>query len=139
MVLGTTTGAGQGPIATFTKTNGTILAGQSSQTYSDVTGVTSANGVNAKFDVVRDGTGAISSVTIADAGSGYTPTETITILGSSIGGVDTTDDIVIIVASIVPVEKLGYIVDYSEVVTPLIGTTKPVSYTHLTLPTILRV
>ena len=129
LFLGTTTGAGQGPIATFTKTNGTILAGQSSQTYSDVTGVTSANGVNAKFDVVRDGTGAISSVTIADAGSGYTPTETITILGSSIGGADTTDDIVITVASIVPVEKLGYIVDYSEVVTPLIGTTKPSNFT----------
>jgi hypothetical protein len=129
LFLGTTTGAGQGPVATITRTNGTILAGQSSQTYSNVTGVTSANGVGAQFNIERDGTGAISSVTIADGGSGYTPTEVITILGSSIGGVDTTDDIEITVATIVPVEKLGYVVDYNESVTPLIGTTKPSNFT----------
>ena len=126
--LGTTTGAGQGPISTFAYSTSTVIAGASSQTYTDVTGTSSANGVNAKFTIVRDGTGAITTVTITDTGSGYTPTETITILGSSIGGVDTTDDLNITVATIVPVEKLGYIVDYNEVITPLIGTTKPSNF-----------
>ena len=127
--LGTTTGAGQGPISTYANSTATIIPGASSQTYTNVTGISSVNGINAKFTIVRNGTGAISTVTITDAGSGYTPTETITILGSDIGGVDTTDNLIITVATVVPVEKLGYIVDYSEVITPLIGTTKPSNFT----------
>ena len=129
LFLGTTTGAGQGPIATFTNTNGTALVGEANASYTGVTGTASANGVNASFDVTRDANGIINQIVISDAGSGYTPTETITILGSSIGGVDTTDDVTITVATIVPVEKLGYVVDYNAPVTPLIGTTKPSNFT----------
>ena len=129
LFLGTTTGAGQGPVATFTNTNGTALVGEANASYTGVTGSASANGVSATFDVTRDANGIVNQIVISDAGSGYTPTETITILGSSIGGTDTTDDITVTVATIVPVEKLGYVVDYNAPVTPLIGTSKPSNFT----------
>ena len=127
--LNTTTGAGVGPIASITYSAGTILGSEANASYTAVTGNSSANGSSATFTVERDGSGQIDSVTITSGGSGYTPTETITILGSAIGGVDTTDDITINVATIDNVAKLGYIADYSDVITPLIGTTKSSNFT----------
>ena len=127
--LNTTTGAGLGPIATVTYSAGTTLAGEANATYTGVTGNSSANGLSATFTVARNSSGVISNVTVTAGGTNYTPTETITILGSTIGGADTTDDITITVATIDNVSRLGYITDYSDVITPLVGTTKSSNFT----------
>jgi len=51
-----------------------------------------ANDSSAKFDVSISAAGAVS-VSMVDAGSGYTSGETITIKGSLIGGLDGVDDL----------------------------------------------
>ena len=78
----------------------TTLAGEANNTYSGVTGTASVSGTGASFDVVRDGSGAVTSVTKVLAGTGYAINETITILGSAVGGVDATDDITVTVSNI---------------------------------------
>jgi len=71
-------------------------------TYQDKTGTTSGAGTGAKFDVTKtDGvyTVALDSL-VASAGSGYVAGDTITILGSALGGVDTTNDLILTVATV---------------------------------------
>ena len=71
-------------------------------TYQDKTGATSGTGTGAKFDVTKtDGvyTVALDSA-VASAGSGYAVGDTITILGSQLGGVNTTNDLILTVATV---------------------------------------
>lgn len=71
-------------------------------TYQDKTGTTSGTGTGAKFDVTKtDGvyTVALDSL-VASAGSGYAAGDTITILGSALGGVNTTNDLILTVATV---------------------------------------
>jgi serralysin len=71
-------------------------------TYQDKTGTTSGAGTGAKFDVTKTNgvyTVALDSL-VASAGSGYVAGDTITILGSAIGGVDTTNDLILTVATV---------------------------------------
>ena len=71
-------------------------------TYQDKTGTTSGTGTGAKFDVTKtDGvySVALDSAT-ASAGSGYAAGDTITILGSALGGVNTTNDLILTVATV---------------------------------------
>ena len=71
-------------------------------TYQDKTGTTSGTGTGAKFDVTKtDGvyTVALDSA-LASAGSGYAAGDTITILGSQLGGVNTTNDLILTVATV---------------------------------------
>lgn len=71
-------------------------------TYQDKTGTTSGTGTGAKFDVTKtDGvyTVALDSAT-ASAGAGYAAGDTITIAGSAVGGVNTTNDLILTVATV---------------------------------------
>lgn len=80
--------------------NGTTLAGEADEEY-NVTGLSgSAAGTGAAFTVNRANDGSISGVFITAVGTGFAAAETITILGSTIGGVDTTDDVVITVDAV---------------------------------------
>ncbi len=71
-------------------------------TYQDKTGTTSGTGTGAKFDVTK--TDGVYSVVIdsatASAGTGYAAGDTITIAGSGIGGVNTTNDLILTVATV---------------------------------------
>jgi hypothetical protein len=71
-------------------------------TYQDKTGTTSGAGTGAKFDVTK--TDGVYSVVLdsatASAGTGYAAGDTITIVGSGIGGVNTTNDLILTVATV---------------------------------------
>lgn len=71
-------------------------------TYQDKTGTTSGTGTGAKFDVTK--TDGVYSVVLdsatASAGTGYAAGDTITIAGSGIGGVNTTNDLILTVATV---------------------------------------
>lgn len=71
-------------------------------TYQDKTGTTSGTGTGAKFDVTK--TNGVYSVALDSAagsdGTGYVAGDTITIAGSAIGGVNTTNDLILTVATV---------------------------------------
>ena len=71
-------------------------------TYQDKTGTTAGAGTGAKFDVTKTNgvyTVVLDSAT-ASAGIGYVAGDTITIAGSGIGGVNTTNDLILTVATV---------------------------------------
>jgi serralysin len=71
-------------------------------TYQDKTGTTSGTGTGAKFDITKENgvyTVALDSA-VASAGSGYAAGDTITILGSQLGGVGGTNNVIITVATV---------------------------------------
>lgn len=86
-----------GAILAFTPGTGTTLLAEAGQTYTAVP--STGPGSDATFTVTRDGAGAISSVTIVDAGTGYLNGDIITINGSEIGGASGTDDLTITINS----------------------------------------
>jgi hypothetical protein len=62
---------------------------------------TSGSGLGATFDVdVTDQSGGVYVVTVDQAGSGYAVSDTITILGSRIGGVTPTNDLTLTVTGV---------------------------------------
>lgn len=61
--------------------------------FANVAGTPSGAGANAKFNVTVANSGY--AVAIANAGTGYSNTETITILGSNLGGSTTANDLVL--------------------------------------------
>jgi len=71
-------------------------------TYQDKTGTTSGTGTGAKFDVTK--TEGVYSVVLdsatTSAGTGYAAGDTITVAGSTIGGVNTTNDLILTVATV---------------------------------------
>ena len=60
---------------------------------------TSGSGIGSEFDILISPTG-VYSATVHTAGSGFLPTDTITILGSHIGGVNVTNNITIPVTTV---------------------------------------
>lgn len=79
---------------------GTTLAGQANQTYT-LTGLAgSAAGTGAGFTIVRGSGGALLSTALTAYGAGFVAGETITILGSLVGGVNTTDNVVLTVHAV---------------------------------------
>lgn len=88
--------AAVGAIIAFTPGTGTTLLPEAGQTYTAVP----ANTGGSTFTVVRNGAGAISSVTLVNPGSGYLLGEAIGIDGSVIGGVTGVDDLIITVDNI---------------------------------------
>jgi hypothetical protein len=69
-------------------------------TYQDKTGTTSGTGTGAKFDVTK--TNGVYTVALdsANQGAGYAAGDTITIVGSAVGGVNTTNDLILTVATV---------------------------------------
>ena len=62
-----------------------VVTGLPNQTATNLTGATDGNGIDAKFSISIS-SGAISNITITNAGQGYTTGDLITILGSSFTG-----------------------------------------------------
>jgi hypothetical protein len=89
-----------GIILTYTEGAGTTILAEADEEYEGVTGTSDGDGVGATFTIVRDETGAIDSVTLTDAGTGYVADEEITIDGADIGGVSEDDDLVITVDTV---------------------------------------
>jgi len=84
--------------AAETQTYGDIKYVDTIVPYTNVTGSVSSSGINATFRVIR--AGSKYTVFTQNAGSGFIRLETITIDGSSIGGVSGANDIVITVTSV---------------------------------------
>lgn len=66
-------------------------------TFANVTGTASGSGANAKFNFTVTNLGY--SATIANAGVGYIPTETITVAGASLGGTTPTNNATVTVVT----------------------------------------
>ena len=69
---------------------------------------TSGSGVGATFSVSR--TGDVYSVTMTDPGVSYAPAETITVLGSALGGIDVDNDLTVTIGT---VGSLGEILTFT--------------------------
>jgi len=90
-------------ISAFTYTaNGSTA---SDNTYTNLAGTTNGIGVDATFDITVS-SGVVTVVNINNAGKYYAINNTITILGSQIGGVDAVDDVVITVTGTTPVPSV---------------------------------
>ena len=72
-----------------------------SATYNGVTGTTNGSGLGASFDVVVDA-GISTNVSLETDGNGYSIGDTITILGTYIGGSSPVNDIIITVKELNP-------------------------------------
>jgi len=66
---------------------------ETSAQYNNVASATDGDGISATFNVTRNGSKYY--VTLNSGGSGYTRLETLTILGTNLGGTSTTNDITI--------------------------------------------
>jgi hypothetical protein len=93
-----------GAILAFTPGTGTTILAEAGQTYTAVSA--SGGTINATFTVVRNGAGAISTVAVVNAGSGYIVGDIVTIDGSEIGGASGTDDLTITVNNTTYEEQL---------------------------------
>ena len=82
-------------------TSGTWTAvkyGETAEVYTSVTGTYAGSGVGATFTVIRNGWKYTPSV--QTAGTGYARLQTITILGTNLGGATTTNDLVITITAV---------------------------------------
>jgi len=78
-------------------------------TYQNVTGLTGGAGADAVFDVVKTNgvyTASLDSLA-ASAGHGYVAGDTITILGSALGGVNVTNNLILTVATVGTAGKIA--------------------------------
>jgi hypothetical protein len=74
------------------------VASTGTASYTGLTGTSSGSGTDATFTVARSSN--TYTVTVTAPGSGYAQNEEITILGSSLGGDDVTNDLTITVATL---------------------------------------
>jgi hypothetical protein len=77
---------------------GAVKYGETAAVYTSVTGTYSGAGIGATFTVIRNGWKYTPS--IQSAGTGYTRLQTITILGTSLGGLSTANDLVITITAV---------------------------------------
>jgi hypothetical protein len=85
-------------------------------TYTGVTGTTSGDGVGAEFDIERNTSGVIIDISVVESGIRYAIGDTITILGSDVGGDDVTDDVIVTVTGIADNDSI--LISVSEVAEP---------------------
>ena len=94
-------------------TSGTWTAvkyGETAAVYTSVTGTYAGSGVGASFTVRRNGWKY--NISLQAAGTGYTRLQTITILGTSLGGLTTTNDLVITITAVN--STTGAIIDFDH-------------------------
>jgi hypothetical protein len=75
-----------------------VKYGETTAVYTSVTGTYAGSGTGATFTVIRNGWKYTPS--LQAAGTGYARLQTITILGTSLGGATTTNDLVITITAI---------------------------------------
>ena len=71
---------------------------ETSAQYTGIVPSTQSDGTGATFDITRNGDKYY--IELATAGTGYTRLDTITMLGSNLGGADTTNDIVVTITAV---------------------------------------
>jgi hypothetical protein len=87
-----------------------VKYGETAAVYTTVTGTYTGSGVGASFMVVRNGWKYTPS--IQGAGTGYARLQTITILGTSLGGTTTANDLVITITAVN--STTGAIIDFDH-------------------------
>ena len=87
-----------------------VKYGETAAVYASVTGTYSGSGVGALFTVIRNGWKYTPS--LQTAGTGYTQLQTITILGTSLGGSSTANDLVITITAVN--STTGAIIDFDH-------------------------
>lgn len=87
------------PVKTVSVTSGTSTG---SATFTNVTGTSSGAGAGAKFTITTDGSGGYTVDAVTDGGDGYDVNENITIVGTSLGGATTANDLVLNITSVEP-------------------------------------
>ena len=85
------------PVKTVSVTSGTSTG---SATFTNVTGTSSGGGSGAKFTITTDGSGGYTVDAVTDGGDGYDVNENITILGTSLGGATTANDLVLNITAV---------------------------------------
>ncbi len=81
-------------VTPFTSGSATLtFSSDETGTYTNVSSTTSGNGSGATFDVERNSSGNITSITVNSPGYFYTVGDIITISGTSVGGVSPDNDI----------------------------------------------
>lgn len=98
-----------GELTSFTSSIN-IISADSLSSYSGVSGTSPGSGSGATFNISRDISG-LAIVTLNNIGQGYAINDTITILGSNIGGVDITNDLTITVTGVTAGGGLGYAIN----------------------------
>ena len=88
-----------------------VKYGETAAVYTSVTGTYAGSGVGATFTVIRNGWKYTPS--LQAAGTGYARLQTITILGTSLGGATTTNDLVITITAVN--STTGAILDFDHV------------------------
>ena len=94
-------------------TSGTWTAvkyGETAAVYTTLSGTYAGSGVGARFTVLRNGWKYTPS--LQTAGTGYTRLQTITILGTNLGGLSTTNDLVITITAVN--STTGAIIDFDH-------------------------
>jgi hypothetical protein len=87
-----------------------VKYGETAAVYTTLTGTYTGSGLGATFTVIRNGWKYTPSVQAA--GTGYTRLQTITILGTSLGGTTTTNDLVITITAVN--STTGAIIDFDH-------------------------
>jgi hypothetical protein len=87
-----------------------VTYGETAAVYTTLTGTYAGAGVGATFTVIRNGWKYTPSVQAA--GTGYVRLQTITILGTSLGGTTTTNDLVITITAVN--STTGAIIDFDH-------------------------
>ena len=101
-IAGTSVGGynlSQGVIRTIGLTTSTTVGGSSNNTYITVPGNSNV-GSGVSFNVYRNSTGGIGTVTMINPGIGYGSSTTVTILGTNVGGITPQDDVILGVQSL---------------------------------------
>lgn len=119
-----------GELTSFTNLTN-VVSTDPLNSYSGVSGTSSGSGSGATFNISRNISG-VATVTLNDSGQGYAINDTITILGSNIGGIDVTNDLTITVTGITAGGGLGYAINDVITVAGTVfgdGTTTPADVT----------
>ena len=87
-----------------------VIYGETAAVYTSVTGTYAGSGVGATFTVIRNGWKYTPS--LQSAGTGYARLQTITILGTSLGGLSTANDLVITITAVN--STTGAIIDFDH-------------------------
>jgi len=87
-------------VKTWNVTTTTTIAGAANQSYSAVASTSNGSGTGATFNISRDGSGVVTTITAVNKGTGYAVGNTVTIAGANIGGSTPADNLVLTLTAI---------------------------------------
>jgi len=87
-------------VKTWNVTTTTTIVGAASQSYSGVASTSNGSGTGATFNISRNGSGVITTITAVNKGTGYAIGNTVTIAGANIGGSTPGDNLVLTLTAV---------------------------------------